>query len=248
MYWGTILDDEFEKAGISKQPDILEPEQARLLDILKGAELTEVDKPIALAWRDIVQRLQQLPYVTSEWMLYFTKHMEDYFQAVRWEVLNYSQGIMPDIATYIKMRHILFGIYPFLDMILIADGIALPLEVLECPVVKRMGLAANNAMAWANDIFSFKRDIKEGMVHNLVLILHYEYHISLEEALKRAVEFHDAQVRNFIELSVKLPSFGSEIDVNLQRYVLALRFWMSGHLDWIMESRRYGKFSEYQSL
>jgi len=248
MYLGTIVDDAYEKAGTSKQPDLLEPEQARLLEILKGAELTDVDTPVVLAWGDFVKRLHQFPYVTSEWMLYFVKHMEDYFQAARWEALNYSQGIMPDLATYIKMRPLVFGIYPFFDMILIADGIALPPEVIEYPVVKQMGLVANNAMAWANDIFSFKRDIKEGMVHNLLLVLEHEYQIPLEEALKRAVELHDAQVRNFIELSMQLPFFEAEIDANLQHYVLALRFWMSGYLDWIMESRRYGKFSEYQLL
>jgi 5-epi-alpha-selinene synthase len=248
MYWGSILDDGFEKVGTSRPEDILEPDQARLLDILKGAKITKVDTLLAFAWGDIVQRLHQLPYVTSEWMLYFTKHMEDYFQAVRWEAINYSQGIMLDIATYIKMRHIVSGIYPFLDMILIAEGIVLPPEVIECLTLKRMGLTANNAISWANDIFSFKRDLKEGMVNNLVLILQHEYQIPLEEAFKRAVELHDAQVQNFIELSMQLPSFGDEIDVNLQCYVLGLRFWMSGHLNLIMESRRYGKFSEDQPL
>lgn len=98
MHWFTILDDESEKAGFSKQLEILEIKQARLLDILKGAELTEVDTPVALAWQDIVQRLHQFPYVTSEWMLYFAKHIEDYFQALRWEALNYFQGIEPDLT------------------------------------------------------------------------------------------------------------------------------------------------------
>jgi len=248
MHWFTILDDESEKAGISKQLEILEIKQVRLLDILKGAELTELDTPVALAWRDIVQRLHQFPYVTSEWMLYFAKHIEDYFQALRWEALNYFQGIEPDLATYIEMRHVVFGINLFIDLIVIADGIVLPSEVLECSIVKRMSRAASNAMAWANDIFSLKKDIKEGMVYNLVLILQHEYQIPLEEALKRAVKLHDAQVRNFIELSAHLPSFRAEIDVNLQHYVLALRFWMRANLDWMMESRRYAKFCEYQPL
>lgn len=248
MYWFVILDDEFEKAGTSKQPDILKPESARLLDILKGAELTEFDTPIAFAWRDIVQRIHQFPYATSEWWLYFIKNMEDYFQGVYWEALNHSQGIMPDLATYIKMRYLFFGAYPYFDLILITDGIALPPEVVECPVVKLLLLATSNAMAWANDIFSFKKEIKEGKVHNLVLILQHEYQIPFEEALKRAVEIHDAEVRNFIELSVQLPSFGFEIDVNLQRYILGLRFLVRGSLDWMMESQRYGKYSEHQSL
>ena len=246
MYWGTLLDDVFEKTSTSKQLEILELEQVRLLDILKGAELTEADMPAAFAWRDIVQRLHQLPCVTLEWMLYFEKHMEDYYQAVRWEALNNSQGIMPDIATYIEIRQLVFGIYPFLDMILIADCIPLPPEAIERPVVKRMVLAAINAMAWANDIFSFKREIKEGMLQNLVVVLQHKYQIPLEKALKHAIELHDAQVQNFIDLSVQLPSFGAEIDSNLQRYVLALRFWMRGHVDWMIESPRYGRYSEYQ--
>jgi 5-epi-alpha-selinene synthase len=244
MYWGIILDDEFEKAGTSKQPEVLKSEQTRLLDILKGVELTKFDTPIAFAWRDILQRIHQFPYATSEWWLYFVKDMEDYFQAVRWEARNHSQAIIPDLATYIKMRCVLFGAYPFLDLILITNGISLPPEVIEFPVVKRLVLAAINAMAWANDIFSFKKELKKGTVHNLVLVLQHEYQIPFEEAFKRAVEVHDAQVRKFIELSVQLPSFGSEIDVNLQRYILGLRFWIRGNLDWMMESSRYGKYSE----
>ena len=245
FYWGTIFDDAFEKTEINKKLKILEPEPTRLLDILNGAELTELDTPIALAWQDIVQRLHQFPYVTSEWRLTFVKNMENYFQAVRWEAVNQSQGIMPDIATYIKMRPLFFGITPFLDIILIGDGISLPPEAIECSVVKQMLLAAIYAITWENDIFSFKRERKEGNVHNLVLILQHKHQIPLEKALEQVVEIHDAHVRNFIELSAQLPSFGAKVDGNLQRYVLALRFWIRGHLDWLIESLRYGRFSEY---
>ena len=231
MFWGTFIDDQYEKAGISKQPEILESEHARLIEIMKGAELTQVDTPIALAWGDIVQRLNQFSHGTPELMLRFTKNIEDLFQAVRWETLNNSQGIMPDVATVIKIRAVTFGFYPYVDIILIAERIALPFEVIEHPIVKRLVLAAANSAAWLNDIFSVKKDTRAGIIHNVVVVLQHEYKISLQEAFDRAAELHNAEIRTLIELSAQLPSFGDEIDANLQKYLSVLRSWIRGNLD-----------------
>ncbi|AFZ24839.1 terpene synthase family protein [Cylindrospermum stagnale PCC 7417] len=239
MFWGFFADDQFEKAGMSKQPEILEPEHARLVNILKGAEVTDIDTPVARAWRDIVQRLHQFPHATSEWMLRFTKNMEDVFQGVRWEALNNSQGITLDFATFTKIRNFTIWMYPCIDLILLEARISLPPEVIEHPIVKRLNLATSNVIAWSNDIFSFEKDTRAGNTHNLVIVLQHEYQIPLQEAFDRAAELHNAEVRIFIELSAQLPSFGAEIDTNLQRYLSGLRSWLRGNLDWTLESPRY---------
>lgn len=239
MVWYFIFDDEFEKAGISKQPELLESEHARLVDIMNGASLRDDDTPAVVTLRDIFQRLHQLPHGTSELILRFAKNLEDFLQGVRWEALNHSQGITPVLADYMKMRVFTSGVYPCFDLILIAEQIALPPEVIFHPIVKRLDRAANHVSSWANDILSVNKEIREGKTHNLVLVLQQEYQIPLKEAVKRAVELHDAEVQTFIELSAHPPSFGVEVDVNLQRYLSGLRSWMRGCLDWYLESGRY---------
>jgi 5-epi-alpha-selinene synthase len=240
-FWLAIADDEFEKVGISKQPELLEPVHTQLVDILKGrgASLTDTDSPLVLAFRDIWQRLYQLPNGTSQLMLHFAKNMEDYFQGVRWEAMNNAQGIMADLATYIEMRTFSIATYTCFSLIQITDGIALPLEVIEHPVLKLLELAANTISIYANDIISVAKEMREGNLHNLVLLLQHSYQISLQEAINRATELHDAEVRNFIELAAQLPSFGAEIDADLQRYILNLRFWVGGLLDWYQVTERY---------
>ncbi|MEG4572472.1 hypothetical protein QUA56_07195 [Microcoleus sp. N3A4] len=239
LVWGFIADDQFEEAGTSKQLERLELEHARLVDILKGASLTDSDTPAALTLQDIWQRLHQFLNATPELMLRFARDMEEGLQAVRWEALNHTQGITPNLVTYMKMRALQIGVYAYFDFIQIVDRIALPPEVIELPIVKRLELAANNVFAWANDIFSVEKEIREGQTHNLVLILQHEYQIPFLEAIERAAEIHDAEVRTFIELSAQLPSFGAEVDAELQRYISGLRSWMRGCLDWYLETGRY---------
>ncbi|MBD1811968.1 hypothetical protein NDA07_06970 [Microcoleus vaginatus DQ-U2] len=240
MFWIFFVDDEFEKAGISKQLEILEPSHARLVEIMKKeAELTDIDTPAVRAWGDIMQKLHHFPYATSEWVLRFTKNMEDYFQGIRWEALNNSQGITPDVATFIKMRTSISAVCPFIDLILIMDRIALPHEVIKHPMVKRLELAANNIISWSNDIFSFDKETRAGNNFNLVTVLRQEYQISLQEAFDRAAELHNAEVRLFIDMSAQLPSFGTEIDATLERYLLGLRSWIRGSLDWYVKTGRY---------
>ncbi len=239
-FWVFVVDDEFEKAGLSKQLEILESSHARLVEIMKKeAELTDIDTPAVRALADIIQKLCHLPYVTSEWVLRFTKNIEDYFQGTRWEARNNSQGITPDIATFMKIRTFASAIYCFLDLILIMNRIALPPEVIQHPIVKRLELATNNIVAWSNDIFSCEKETKAGINLNLVTVLRQEYQISLQEAFDRAAELHNAEVQLFIDLSAQLPSFGTEIDANLERYLLGLRSWIRGTLDWSVKTGRY---------
>ena len=164
-FWMYTVDEQSEKAGISKQLELLESEHARLIDILKGAEVTDGDAPTARALRDIQQRLHQLDHGTPELMLRFAKDMEDYFQATRWEALNHLQGITPDVATYMRLRLFTTACYPFFHLIPIVDEFALALEIISHPVVKQLQLATNNFCGWSERYF-FCRKGNAGREHS----------------------------------------------------------------------------------
>jgi 5-epi-alpha-selinene synthase len=241
MFWNFFIDDQFEKAGVNKQPEILEPLKARLVELTKkDAELTDIDTPTVRAWGDFMQRLHHHPSATSESVLRFTKHIEDYFEAIYGEALNNSQEVILDVATFMKTRAFTIAAYPYLDLILMTDQIALPPEVFEHPIVQRLELATVNIIAWSNDLFSFNKERKAGHNNfNLVTVIQQEYQISLQQAFDHAAELHNTEVQLFIDLLAQVPSFGIEIDANLERYLLGLRFWIRGNLDWSAETRRY---------
>jgi hypothetical protein len=96
-------------------------------------------------------------------------------------------------------------------------------------------------VAWFNDIVSLEKELRVGDVHNLVIVLRQEYHLSVQEAVAQAARLFNARMREYVELERRLPSLGVESDARLQRYLAGLRCWVRGNMDWSYESARYGK-------
>ncbi len=237
--WVFLLDDYCEEAGISKHPEQLPPLHSRSLAILRGEKPTYRDAPLVRALADIRQRVE--PYASSGWMDHFIGNMADYFQALVWEAANHTQGIIPDLATYLKMRLFISAVYPTFDFIEIEvnKDMELPNQVRANKIVQKLKLIANNVLAWSDDIISLEMEMELGDVHNLVLVLQQEHQLTLQEAINRAAELCNEEVRKFMDKESRLPSFGPVTDPKLQRYVLGLRYWMRGYMDWALETERY---------
>lgn len=237
--WLFIFDDYCELAGINKHPEQLPPINSRLLAILQGEKPTHRDAPLVRALADIRRRVE--PHVSSEWMNRFTANMKDACQAAVWEAANHTQGITPDLATYLKMRLFLSAVYPTFDWIEVEVNkeMELPNQVRANQTVQKLTLIANNVISWSNDIISLEMEMERGDVHNLVLVLQREHQLTLQEAINRAAELCNNEVRKFMDLKSRLPSFGPVTDLKLQHYVLGLRYWMRGYIDWALKTERY---------
>lgn len=233
--WMFILDDLSET--LAKEPDSLAAMYSGFLDILKGVRAGEPENPLAVALQDIRSRLLQK--ATPAWMSRFIRTFEECCESWVWEARNLTNGTIPDVATYIQMRPFTGALMTVIEMIDITEGIDLSAEVRQHEAVQRLTLIANNVVNYPNDIFSVEKEIKAGEIHNLVLLLQREHQLSFQEAIDRAAEMHNSEVRAFIDLEKQLPSFGAQADWDLKRYLSALRFIMRGHLDWAQASGRY---------
>jgi 5-epi-alpha-selinene synthase len=85
-------------------------------------------------------------------------------------------------------------------------------------------------------------------VHNLALILSHEQKLSLQAAVDRVGTLHDAEVDAFIVMSQRLPAFSPAVDIDLQHYVMGMRFWMRANLDWSFATTRYQSVSIQPAL
>ncbi len=235
--WLFLQDDQCDEQGIGKHPELLKAVHSRSLEILGGMQPTAQDNSAGHALYDLRQRM--LGKGSDEWMVRFIQCVENSFDASVWEATNRAQGITPDVHSYIDKRASTSAMFTVLSLTEIADGIRLPKEVREHPTVQQLNLYAINAVCWANDIISLAKEIKQRDVHNLVLALRHQYHLPVKDAIYRAAALHDAQVRAFIDLQHRLPSFGEVVDADLNRYIDILRFWMRGNLDWASASGRY---------
>jgi len=137
------------------------------------------------------------------------------------------------------MRLFTSAVYPCLTLIELTEGLRLPAEVHGHPDVQRLAEITNNVISWANDIVSLEKELRQGDVHNLVLILSQEHKLSLQAAADRVAALHDGEIRAFIALAQRLPSFAPAVDIDLQRYVAGMRFWMRANLDWSLATTRY---------
>ncbi len=235
--WFFIRDDYCDERGIGTRPEALRSLHARFLAILGGAPLDAEDTTLAAALHELWHRT--LPETTEAWRCRFVDNLQTFFEAGVWEAMNRADEVIPDVTTYLKMRPFTGGLYAYIDLFELSEEVCLPNYVLEDSTVEQLTTKANNAVCWANDIMSLAKEIKQGDIHNVILSMRQRQTLTLQQAVDRAAALHDAEVRAFIELELRLPSFNDKVDAQLQRYTATLRGFMRGSLDWLYTSARY---------
>lgn len=235
--WLFVLDDLCDEAGLGHSPMELAQVHAAYLDILRGGPIPQVQGPSPHALADLYQRMRAVASPTC--MQRFIGAVADYCHGNVWEAINRARQIVPDRRSYCAMRRFTGGLYIFFALIEMVEHIELPDAVRDHPIVQRMTDIANDVVCWCNDVISLEKELHSGDVHNLVLVLQHEQGSSLQVAVDRVAALCDAQVREFIQLEERLPTFGAAVDEALHRYVQGLRCWMRANLDWSAASNRY---------
>ncbi|KDQ59128.1 hypothetical protein JAAARDRAFT_192672 [Jaapia argillacea MUCL 33604] len=144
---------------------------------------------------------------------------------------------IPDLESYIVTRRNTSGCKPLLSLVEFASGVDLADDVIEHPVVQGMREVANDIVTWASDIFSYEYedphcdDNKDNMVSILM------HPTSLGLSCQSAVDFIGDlcidSISHFLSLRRSLPSWGPEVDPELDVYVDCLESWVVGSLYWM---------------
>lgn len=193
--------------------------------------------PFTNALRDIWSRIVRAS--TPEWRTRFARHVKSYLEGVVWEASNHTVEQIPSRAVYQSMRSYTSGMYMLWDFIEFTGDFLLPDTVVEDPMVVELARTANMVVSLSNDIHSFDKEASIGDFHNIVIVLQREERLTLEQALLRAADLHDRQVRHYCALEGLLPSFGNRIDQDLAHYCEGLRIWMRANNDWSTVTPRY---------
>lgn len=208
---------------------------ARLLKALReGAEAGE--DPMEKGLADLRQRVLTLG--DEALLTRFAARVEEIFVGFTWESIHRTTNVRPCVDAYRALREVTVGLRPQFELDEITDGIKLPEEVRAHPALRGLSTAACNVVGWANDLFTCERELAEGEVHNLVMVLMDRERLGLDDAVLRVAVLHDEEVLAFVRAADALPSFG-EFDEAVARHVGVLRSWIRGHLDWARETDRY---------
>jgi hypothetical protein len=236
---------DFEEEGGSR--GAAEAPSGRMLFLLKKRGLDE----LAERWTPVVSGLTEVwermcKRAAPGWTQRFIQIFEGYAYACRWETENRATKRVPPVEEYLEFRRHTSALYVFFSLTELVEGVTLTSELLK--YIHELEVRANDGVSWFNDIISLEKEVMAGDVHNLVVVLQHERGLNLQEAVNEAAQLFNDRMREYVELERGLPSFGPELDGQLQRYLKGLRCWVRGNMDWSYETGRYAKAHPFEAL
>src|SRR5258706_14221974 len=235
--WLLLWDDICGEPGTCDQPRKQAAMHRHLLDILNGADTTDSDYPLAHGLYDLRQRMKGELSVMNMQRIIFA--VVDSFYASVWEADNRAHKRIPDITVYLQKRSLTCAFFTYLEIFELTHGSSLSQETQQHIAVRELSLKANNIICWCNDIISYRKEVHQGDIHNLVLLSQHTYNLDLQDAIEHVADLHDAEVYAFIRLESSLPALGLIMSTDLEQYLSLLRSWMSANLHWSLLSGRY---------
>ncbi|KAJ6494348.1 isoprenoid synthase domain-containing protein [Mycena sanguinolenta] len=192
---------------------------------------------IAVMSKDICKRIEQ----TSTPGVYdrFVETFDLFLQSVHDQAIHRTTGVIPSLEEYITLRRDTSGCKPCWAIIEYANNLDIPNNVMEHPVLCGLGEAANDLVAWSNDVFSYSVEQSKGDTHNMVIVVMHHKALDLPGAVTFVGDLCKEAIARFMSLKTRLPSWDDEIDRHVSRYVQGLEDWMSGILYWSFETERY---------
>lgn len=236
LAWIFIQDDVFDEAVAQHDPTRLRGVLERYAATLRGAPLDKDAGPSLVALASLRERIVEI--ADPVWMDWFCESMRGFWiDGILEETRLRSLGTTPDRRSYTRMRVQSIGVLPFIDLVELAEGFAVPRVVCADPAVMRLRLRTAEIISWANDVFSYEKERRAGDPNNLVHVLMQHEGLSLADAVDRVVRIHDREVLAFERDVERLPYIGAV--PHLDELIQGHRDWMRGALDWQRLSRRY---------
>ncbi|RBL88968.1 terpene synthase family protein [Chitinophaga flava] len=237
-----LWDDEIDRITLNDPGTSFATLAASMIGILKGKYVAtpHQDPPLLLAMQDIWLRMQQIGPVT--WQERFTTSLQAAFMSNSWRMQNVTATGGISLEDYMLHRPGIGGANFFLDLAEIMENVHLPSAWYHDPLIKELGLLCSRTICWANDLFSYTKELEQGDELNLVMMIKNKKQLALENAVHEAAAIHDNEVKQFLQTAEMLLSLSSRHDAALlDRYILMLEHMMEGNISWsTRDTSRYG--------
>jgi hypothetical protein len=191
--------------------------------------------PLVRGFHDLGRQMR--PLVGKASTRDFGRELEGLFTAYVWEELNRQNATDPDYAGYRIMRVTTIGLRP---QFLISEALctAGPPPAMARQALAELAQITCRVVGWANDIFTYDKELAAGEAHNLVAVLMKTEGLPVRHALLRARSLHDEEVCSFLRLQARLRG-SADSDAGTEYRLAHLRHWMRGHLHWATRNGRY---------
>ncbi|EGO21839.1 putative terpene cyclase [Serpula lacrymans var. lacrymans S7.9] len=155
------------------------------------------------------------------------------------------------VDAYMIIRRHTIGVKPCLVLMRSTRHLYIPDHVLKHPILEEIEDAILDTIYIANDIYSYKKEVGDnGALNNIITVIVKDpetKHLDAQGSIDHAGKIFQSAVARFHKYRSMLPSFGEEMDRQVQDYVDGLIDWSVGNIEWSMVNHRYNTFDDEQS-
>ncbi|KAL2856286.1 terpene synthase metal binding domain protein [Aspergillus pseudodeflectus] len=193
----------------------------------------------------------------------FAQSMHDYCMGSLVQVQNASTQTYPSIEEMLGIRRRSSGVAPLFALVEYAHKLNIPDTVFETRSIQEIDRIGVDLVLIQNDILSYCREEvrlslsvsspllqpslpltslyqiqREGVSHNLVAIARRNG-MSAQAAFTHVGDMLSSRYRDWYLALAELPSWGEDVDVQVQEYVEGVRSVVRANLGWSFRSQRY---------
>jgi len=234
FFW--VFDDILDDRVLKENPKAAKATLEGLRRMMHDSKGTQFDAiPLKLA-RDIWERLCKLASPGAKRR--YIETIELYIDSTLKQAPQNDPSIVHTIEEYIKIRRG-NGSYNYWVATEVALALDLPDDVMQDPALKRLGDIANDMTTWSNDLYSYNRDQASGDSYNLVAVAMKELNLDVQGGIDYVGDRIKAEIDQFIAQKAKLPSWGPEIDRQVDAYARGIQNAVICSSVWSLSTPRY---------
>jgi hypothetical protein len=237
--WGFFMDDFDDASEAATQPTTLRHFFGQVLAMLNDSPLPGERSVLLQVVEEIWRRMRL--HSSGEWRRRFICTLAESFAAYQWEVENRLSQRVPSIAEYIEYRRKTGGWRTLVLLVDLALGRTLPEQVYSNPALQHLLDTANNAICWANDLFSFEKERAADNIHNLIAVTQAEQQCSVDAAMQMIVGWHNQEVQRWQRLAKRLRGWSWKPGErpHVQAYIAFSKHYLHANHVWSQVTGRY---------
>ncbi|KAJ3559506.1 hypothetical protein NM688_g309 [Phlebia brevispora] len=177
----------------------------------------------------------------------FVSSWQKYLVSLIQQAERRAQSYICTIDEYLAARYQNIGVIPSIALLEICLEVDIPHEVLEHPAITALTKYTTHLVTIANDMCSYKREVlSNNAAYNAITVFMVHDATDISGAFQRVSDLHDKLAKQFLDTRADVlahrngvPSWGSQLDHDVNAYIDGLGMWVRGNDEWHFKSARY---------
>ena len=182
----------------------------------------------------------------AHWRRWHSESFQRFAQSLLWEISNLIENRIPDPVDYVEMRRRTNALEVPTLLLHYTHGVEISPEIHGARPMRTLVKAVLDWHGLINDVFSYRKDVEQGEIHNGVLVVRRFLDCELQQAVSITHDFVTSRLRRFEHIvAAHLPRLADELDLdgsgqeNIDRYIQGLRDLMAGLVHYYLATNRY---------